>query len=530
MNLHPRPFAAAVVVIAAAALPPAEARACGGCFLPATESQSTVVSGHRMAFAISTTHTVLWDQIKYQGNPKEFAWVLPVKGGAVLEISHDAWFETLDAATSAQIVSPSFNCIQPTTSPGCNGGIGCGASAGRSAFAQANPPGLDGNSVPPVTVTHEGTVGPYETVTLHANVPNALPSWLASHGFNINPADTPVIDAYTSEGFDFIALRLQPGQGVQQMKPVRVVTSGGSPTLPLRMVAAGTGPQVPITLFIIGEGRWEAQNFPNGQVDPNSLTWDFASKSSDYATARAALMAQSGGTTWNNAFAHQGSLLSQDIVLGQSTAITVGTQSFSDFASAYMQQGLNDGDTTEPGAAVSECGATLSSLFGSSMQAVSGDCLAGGSGTGGGPDGGAGGGGTGGSSTGTLPCAVPAGDLDAAQLVCGGLDDIAVALVGMHPRDVWLTRLEANLPHAALANDLVLQASAQQADISNVLSLTQSKGDPCAPAGGVVVNGGGRAAARRNQIAMLAAALAAVGAALARRRRRTPVLIPVRIR
>ena len=28
------------------------------------------------------------------------------KGGAVLYISHDAWFETLDAATTAQLVAP----------------------------------------------------------------------------------------------------------------------------------------------------------------------------------------------------------------------------------------------------------------------------------------------------------------------------------------------------------------------------------------------------------------------------------------
>ena len=87
--------------------------------------------------------------------------------------------------------------------------------------------GADGRAAPPppVTVTHEGTVGPYDTVTLHANVPNALPGWLTANGYAIDPSVAPIIDAYTAEGFDFIALRLLPGAGVQQMKPVRVITS-----------------------------------------------------------------------------------------------------------------------------------------------------------------------------------------------------------------------------------------------------------------------------------------------------------------
>ena len=88
----------------------------------------------------------------------------------------------------------------------------------------------------------------------------ALTDWLTTHSFAIDPAVKPIIDAYSAEGFDFIALRLQPGQGVQQMKPVRVVSPGATPTLPLRMVAAGTGANVQITLFVIGEGPGQTED------------------------------------------------------------------------------------------------------------------------------------------------------------------------------------------------------------------------------------------------------------------------------
>jgi glycogen synthase len=56
-------------------LAPRPAAACGGCFGP--PAQPTLVTGHRMAFAISETQTVLWDQFQYQGEPEDFSWVLP---------------------------------------------------------------------------------------------------------------------------------------------------------------------------------------------------------------------------------------------------------------------------------------------------------------------------------------------------------------------------------------------------------------------------------------------------------------------
>jgi hypothetical protein len=530
MNLRPGPLTASLVVLAAAALPSADARACGGCFPPETETQSTVVTGHRMAVAISPTHSVLWDQIKYSGSPSDFAWVLPVRAGAVLQLSTDAWFETLDAATTAQIVSPTVNC--GSSGGGCALGCGSASSADR-AFGGGNGP-------PSVTVVHEGTVGPYETVTLHANVPDALPAWLAAHAYAIDPIVAPIIDAYTSEGFDFIALRLLPDQGVQQMKPVRVVSTGMSASLPLRMVAAGTGADVAITLFVIGEGRWEPQNFPVAALSVSTLTWDFGTQSSNYATARQLLLDGQGGRTWNTAFANQGSLLSQDTSSNGPLFITVAQAQYPTLGAAYVAQGVSNGETS-----VTTCVDAFSSVA-QSEEVVSGDCLGqggggtGGGGTGGGgtgaadagSDGGTGGGATGGGGTGGgatggggtgggAPCSVPLGEIDGSQLACGGLDDIAVALVGLHPRDVWLTRLEADLPRGALATDLQLQASATQVPVSNIFTLTQSTGDPCAVSGGVLAGGGDPRNARlHNKLAILAVILAAVGAAVGRRRRR----------
>ena len=120
-----------------------DAEACGGCFIP--PGNGTVVTGHRMALAISPAQTVLWDQIQYSGDPAEFSWVLPVKPGAFIEVATDAWFETLDAATATNVLQPQVGCHDTF-----NFGGGCGASSmetrGLASFSEDEASGANGSA------------------------------------------------------------------------------------------------------------------------------------------------------------------------------------------------------------------------------------------------------------------------------------------------------------------------------------------------------------------------------------------------
>lgn len=501
-----------VVALSALLLASNDARACGGCFHPEDQPETTLVTGHRMAFSISKTQTVLWDQIQYAGAPSEFAWVLPVKPGAYIEVSNDAWFEALDAATSTRVVAPQIVCVQsfPEDDVGTQRGCGCGSfAAADSAGSLPGAPAIDGTGpmVPPVSVTHEGSVGPYETVTLHANVPGegVLSKWLSDNKFAVDASVKPIIDAYTAENFDFIALRLKPGKGIQQMKPVRVVSPGASPALPLRMVAAGTGDNVDLTLFVIGEGRWEIENFPNGSVDAGALSWDFAMDASNYAELRKETLAKEGSRTWLNAYAKRGALLSQ--VVNPTTRSPVQYGNFGSFTigDLYVAQAMSNEQDVD-----TSC--TLAfGTYAQSAGVVVDLCSDAGS-----------------DSCGTLQI----GQIDSRDLICGDpdsldkLDDLAVALTGSRPRDVWLTRLESNLPHDALKEDLKIQASASQMEVENWLTAKTPVNPPCELAAATVdpgsrFDGGGSGdTRRRTDLALLGAALAAMGAALARRMRR----------
>lgn len=271
------------VAMAGAGLWAQDAAACGGCF--ASQSEVTQITGEKMLLSLSQQQTTLYDQITYSGNPSSFAWVLPIKGTATVGLSSDALFQNLGQDTAVTIGSPPLNC-----GGGCPtaGAFGSGAGGADSATTGTGM----------VTVISQQVVGPYETVQLQSTDPMALRNWLADHGYDIPAADGPVIDAYTAEGFNFLALKLVPGQDVSAMRPVRVTTQGASPSLPLRMVAVGTGAITPINLWVIAEGRYDTVNLPSFQVDPSKLVWDWDTQSSNYSALKQDIFAKSNNKGW----------------------------------------------------------------------------------------------------------------------------------------------------------------------------------------------------------------------------------------
>jgi MYXO-CTERM domain-containing protein len=276
-------FAAALVPLALAAVE-TDARACGGCFHESGQS-GTVITDHRMIFRVSQQQTTLYDEIEYQGNPASFAWVLPIHGQVSVALSSDIVFAALEATTQTLIMPPVTP--QCPSCPGQTFGGGSGSSSGGSSGGSSG-----------VNVINQSTVGPYDTVQLQSSDPNALDAWLGANGYSIPMDVQPIIAEYVKEGFDFLALRLAPGQGVAAMRPVSVTSTGAGLSLPLRMVAAGTGATVGITLWVIGDGRYEPQNFQSFEIFGGQLTWDFAASNSDYTTVRAQREQTLGYAAW----------------------------------------------------------------------------------------------------------------------------------------------------------------------------------------------------------------------------------------
>ena len=389
-------LALSIAALAPVATCSGRAEACGGCFI--SQSESTQVTGHRMAMSISQDQTTLYDQIVYSGSPESFAWILPIRGEVDIGLSSDALFAQLEAMTQVSIYVD-FQCPSCGFNSGGTGGAGGGGGGG--------PSGAGGGSVEVIAAE---VVGPYETVQLSSTDPAALVDWLTLKGFSVPAEIEPIIDDYVAEGFDFLALRLVPGEGIDSMRPVRITTPGASPTLPLRMVAAGTGVKTVMSLWVLGEGRYEPQNFPSFEINESDLVWNFDIQKSNYSTLRADAFEASNGFAWQTAAASPQS---------------PGT--FQNLVELAIFSPLDSGYADDQG-----------------MGAV-----------------------------------------EAAQA------DVDTLLQGIGAKNLWVTRLDAELSRPALAEDLVLEASIPQVAVNPNYFVQNTIGDPGCPTCGDDDDGGG---------------------------------------
>jgi hypothetical protein len=407
-----------------------QAAACGGCFHPPRPPTQTAsdITDERMLLAVSPMQSTLYDQIRYAGTPSSFAWVLPIHGTVEVGLSADVLFDSMDAVTATQIIPPTpQNCPSPS---GCNQGSGCAGSFAESASA----PGATYETGGPhsVVVTKQENVGPYATVQLHTTDPSALNTWLTQNGFDI-PADaTPIIDQYVAEGFDFLAMKLLPNQGVRAMRPVRVTTPGASFTLPLRMAGVGTGVSVGITIWVVSDGRYEPQNFPFYRIEDSALVWDFKTNSSNYTTLRA----QQEATLQQKGWEIESSLtLNQQII---TNVILSGGQT-------YVPGYPGSASPSDPSADYLPVGDPVAGADGGTIQTAEEVRTA----------------------------------------------DLRALFAGMVAPTVRVTRMRSDIAHAQMTVDLRLQASADQSELSNVRTVTKSMNETCPVYNGCTVVGTG---------------------------------------
>ena len=406
MNLSRLALGAAAAIAAVTVAGERRASACGGCFTPPQQGVSDITD-ERMLLAVSPVQSTLYDQIKYSGSPSNFAWVLPIRGTVQVGLSADVLFDSVAALTQTTIYPPPLNCPAPSCpAPPLNaaaGFAGGGASSGGGGDVQ---------------VLVSQNVGPYQTVQLRSTDGTALDNWLAQNGYNIPTAVQPILAAYNAEGFDFLAMKLLPGQGVQSMRPVRVTTPGASLSLPLRMASIGTGAITGITIWVVADGRYEPQNFPFFHIDDSALVWDFAVSSSNYTTLRTQHEAEMKNAGWEI-----------------ESSIDVNGQYYGNGGGGGA---LYQGQPSDP---------ALDYLpIGSADAGPAGDA---------GGDGG----------------------YESAEQVRA--DDIAALFVGMTGPSVRVTRIRSDIAQAAMTQDFVLTASSDQSELSNVHNLTQSVNATC---------------------------------------------------
>lgn len=279
-------FVLAAASAAAGTALPRDAGACGGVFVPPTEypSERQVVKDHRIAIAIGRTKTVLWDEVRFEGNPRELAWVSPVMPGTKIELASSEWIDALETSTQPIVYGPRDRGLGGCALTGC---------AESDGFDPRSSPGSG------VVIVDESVIGPYETVTVRsAGDPEAPYAWLTQNGYGVPAEVAPLLRGYAEMGFDFAALRLRPSCATSKMEPVRMVMPGAVPKVLIRMALAGATSTANITLFVLAEAPHFPLGYPHAPLDEDALVWSFADDRSNYDALARAAMEREGGRAW----------------------------------------------------------------------------------------------------------------------------------------------------------------------------------------------------------------------------------------
>jgi hypothetical protein len=217
------------------------------------------------------------------------------------------------------------------------------------------------------------------------------------------------------------------------------------------MVAAGVGAYVGLTLFVLAEGRYHPQNFPDATLDFKKLVWDYGKAGSNYQALSFDAMAQNEGRSWLTEYANV-------VDTNKSTFSANGgfTPTQQNLADLYYQKCVGRVPTFEP---IVDAGAGTDASDFDAGDTDAGDTDAGD------VDGGS-----------PVEPIVDAGKRDARpepppsepdDSLCTSYEDLIKATNGLSG-PLWVTRLRGNLPVAALANDLRLEATQRQEAFSNI--------------------------------------------------------------
>jgi hypothetical protein len=232
---------------------PLSAFACGGFFSTDTPVDQNI---ERIIFTVHPGSTSVYEQINYTGSASNFAWVLPVPAVPKVSTASIDLFRDLDKQTV-----PRFFYSSP---PPC----GLAPLGGQGEFAGAPAPG--GN----VNVYGKGTAGPYAYDVIGTSNPGALTLWLQTHHYHVPDQLPSSIQPYIQAHMLFLAMRLQPQAGIQDITPVKITypTTQSQVMIPLRMATFAAMPHMGLLVWIFGSSRFTPQNYQSIHISDEELT------------------------------------------------------------------------------------------------------------------------------------------------------------------------------------------------------------------------------------------------------------------
>ena len=256
---------AALAAIVAALASTQPAWACGGFFCTTTPVDQ---NAERIIFTQNGDGTVsAYVQIEYTGSAPDFSWILPLPEAIDVEsvqVPEDAMaaFRELEVATDPVFIPPELpECVL------------------REVLVERM---VTAAPAAAVTVFASGEVGPYGFDVVGSEDPDALVTWLRENSYRVTAPMEPLIDLYVDEQFVFLAMKLQPDKGAQDVEPVKVTYPSERPMIPLRLTAVAANPDMAVMVWIYAERQAIPANYAKMEIANEELTFFGRGQSNDY--------------------------------------------------------------------------------------------------------------------------------------------------------------------------------------------------------------------------------------------------------
>ena len=214
----------------------------------------------QVALVRERDHTVLTMANDFQGDPKEFALVVPVptfiERGQIAVVDKGL-LDHLDAFSAPRLVE--YFDTDPCAPPPPMAAAGpVGFEGALRLKSQADRRG--------VTVEATYTVGEYDILILSARESNGLESWLIENGYKIPTGAAPILGSYIKQGMRFfvakVNLQERAALGFTFLRPLQVSYDTPKFMLPIRLGTVNAkGPQDLFVFALTRTGRVETTNY-----------------------------------------------------------------------------------------------------------------------------------------------------------------------------------------------------------------------------------------------------------------------------
>jgi hypothetical protein len=203
--------------------------------------------------------TVLTMANDFQGDPREFAMVIPVPTPIrreQIEVVDKAVLDHLDAYSAPRLVE--YHDEDPCWRRESDRWVA--RMAAPAAVAGAREKALG------VTVEATYTVGEYDILVLSARESAGLETWLTGNGYRIPAGAASVLGSYIKQGMRFFVARVNLGEqaklGFNFLRPLRVAYRSAKFMLPIRLGTVNArGPQDLFVYALTRRGRVETTNY-----------------------------------------------------------------------------------------------------------------------------------------------------------------------------------------------------------------------------------------------------------------------------